>query len=628
MTTILDSLKVEIDFTDGPDEWPGTWTDVTAWASLTSGVRISGHGRTGERDRPGAASLSLVLDNPDGRFTPGRSGSPYYPSVLPARKIRVSKGSTARFTGHVTDWSPSWPGSVGAWSQVVVTAVDPLGRWGARRPLRSALAETLLASSPVAYWPLGDSSSAVAAEESSGTASASALAPQQVGAGGSCTFGAGIGPGGDGQAAVMFARASSTAGVHLVGSLPSAGAVVGGPAATLTVRLCVATATSSQSLLRIEDDYGSFVDIGANASGQARLRLWDGLSGSWIYTVSSSSITDGQTHTVSAVLSRSGGALEAALHVDSTSGSVVTVGTWPLPVMRRVTVGGVSGEMATATVSHVALYSTALSAGTCATHHDVASTAAAGDTTSERLSRVAGWVGAPVYSGLASSETVMSAAMTAGQSLTDALADIERADGGRAYVRPDGTLDLIPRENMWRRPVSWTVDANATGHIDGLTPTMSTQGVVNDATGQRPTGPVLRVVNPESVADYGPVATANTYHLSTDAEVADRLWWDVNADGSPRVRVPGVAVNVLCADAATQAAVLGLQQGSRIQITGLPSQAPSTTLDLIVEGWSESISITEWTLTLTTSDASEWVNVWTVEDATHGFIDSDSRIIY
>lgn len=89
-----------------------------------------------------------------------------------------------------------------------------------------------------------------------------------------------------------------------------------------------------------------------------------------------------------------------------------------------------------------------------------------------------------------------------------------------------------------------------------------------------------------------------------------------------------MAVNVLCADAATQAAVLGLQQGSRIQITGLPSQAPSTTLDLIVEGWSESISITEWTLTLTTSDASEWVNVWTVEDATHGFIDSDSRIIY
>ena len=91
-------------------------------------------------------------------------------------------------------------------------------------------------------------------------------------------------------------------------SLPAVGAVVGGPAATLTVRLCVATATSSQSLLRIEDDYGSFVDIGANASGQARLRLWDGLSGAWIYSVSSSSITDGLTHTVSAVPSRSGGA--------------------------------------------------------------------------------------------------------------------------------------------------------------------------------------------------------------------------------------------------------------------------------------------------------------------------------
>ena len=190
-------------------------------------------------------------------------------------------------------------------------------------------------------------------------------------------------------------------------------------------------------------------------------------------------------------------------------------------------------------------------------------------------------------------------------------------------MRPDGTLDLIPREDMWRRPVSWTVDANATGHADGLTPTMSTQGVVNDATGQRPTGPVLRVVNPESVADYGPAATNTTYHLGTDAEVADRLWWDVNTDGSPQVRVPSVDINLLCADPATQTAVLALQQGSHPD-HGLPSQAPSTTLDLIVEGWSEAISITEWTLTLTTSDASGG-STWTVEDATCGFIDGDSR---
>lgn len=66
-----------------------TWTDITEYADVVQGVAVN-RGASDERSdiQPGTATVRL--DNADGRFTPGNSGSPYYPFVRRNAPIRVS----------------------------------------------------------------------------------------------------------------------------------------------------------------------------------------------------------------------------------------------------------------------------------------------------------------------------------------------------------------------------------------------------------------------------------------------------------------------------------------------------------------------------------------------------------
>ncbi|MGA4950447.1 LamG-like jellyroll fold domain-containing protein [Streptomyces lydicamycinicus] len=61
-------ITVEVAFDGGPNSDTYTWTDISAWVTGLSVKR----GRNSELDRVEAGTLSLALDNSDGRFTPGK----------------------------------------------------------------------------------------------------------------------------------------------------------------------------------------------------------------------------------------------------------------------------------------------------------------------------------------------------------------------------------------------------------------------------------------------------------------------------------------------------------------------------------------------------------------------------
>jgi hypothetical protein len=83
------SHTLEAAFGSNPDDAISAqvWTDITPWLDVQAGVQIT-RGRPDEFGQIVPSQMSLTLDNSDGRFTPNRAGSPYYPNVTTGKRIR------------------------------------------------------------------------------------------------------------------------------------------------------------------------------------------------------------------------------------------------------------------------------------------------------------------------------------------------------------------------------------------------------------------------------------------------------------------------------------------------------------------------------------------------------------
>lgn len=108
---------VQVAFANNPLDYPPTWTDISPYVRSISIRR----GRQRELDRIEAGTATVVLDNRDRRFDPAYTGSPYYPNVVPMKRIRIGAtwGTTTYwlFTGFVDSWAQEWP----AWGDIETT---------------------------------------------------------------------------------------------------------------------------------------------------------------------------------------------------------------------------------------------------------------------------------------------------------------------------------------------------------------------------------------------------------------------------------------------------------------------------------------------------------------------------
>ncbi len=115
-------LIVEADFTSNATAAP-VWTDISRYVRDFSTNR----GRQFEFDQFAAGTLSLTLNNQDRRFDPTYTSSPYYPFVLPMRRIRVRAVWNTIvypiFQGFVESWPQQWQAH-GKEAEVQLTATD------------------------------------------------------------------------------------------------------------------------------------------------------------------------------------------------------------------------------------------------------------------------------------------------------------------------------------------------------------------------------------------------------------------------------------------------------------------------------------------------------------------------
>lgn len=98
----------KIDVTNDPTSGTRSWTDISAFVRAGSWTR---DGRSNETERTSPGSLSLTLDNRDGRFT---SGGTLYPNLKTTRWVTVQgvwAGATIdRWSGLIDSLTGSWPG--------------------------------------------------------------------------------------------------------------------------------------------------------------------------------------------------------------------------------------------------------------------------------------------------------------------------------------------------------------------------------------------------------------------------------------------------------------------------------------------------------------------------------------
>lgn len=609
------SLKVEVAFNAGYATAAGsrTWTDISAYVELAGGIDIK-VGRQDELSTTEPNTLTLTLDNSDGRFTPERSSSPYYPNVKLYRPIRVTAtlpdaSTSVRFLGFVTQWPTSWPGGSAGYASSTLSAVSRIQRLGETTALRTMVENEILVDSPSLYYTLGEATGATLAANSSATVAdpLSVRRPFAATATPVVTFGTATGPptddmpsptfNGTGVLAVnysaTFTGTLSMSAFFLTSTLPSAG---------LESRFLVARDNSGTAW------YVSVTDTGAIRTN------WGGVT-----QTSALPYADGQWHHVGVTLVGSA----ASLYVDDVP--LVAAGSGSIDVT-SLSVGGDAFSSSfpfSGSVAHVSLNPTGLTSTQVLSDYRFGLTTVT-DSTNNFLQRIAHYGGVPLAEvGGPSAEVVCRTPDTSGKTVLDALRDIEATEAGALYDTADGMLILAARSNRYTAPTAFTLDASLQHIGADLAPLYDTTKVINEA---RVTSTVAdgNITDVSSQSDYGN-AVVSRETLATDPDEPTMIaGWLVNSYAQPRTRVPSLTVDVLPLASGTPS-VMNLAAatvGTLFGVSNLPAQFKSSTSQFFVEGYSEHFDVESWAMTFNVSPAEIYTAVFTLEDATLGQYDA------
>lgn len=625
-------VTVELALTTVPSSTTPSWTDITPYVSMVDGLSWS-HGRPDEYSQTQPGALTMVWENIDGRFTVGNTSGAYWPNMKVGKRIRFSVtvgGITyRRYDGFINEPEVFWNGA--NYSQVRVTATDRFGKFGRARKLRSLLQEEVLYDGPVAYWPLGEPAGSAIAADVSGVQT-NLIATRQ-GIGGAVTFASGVGPPGDSLPAVVFAPNDNDNGAYLR-ARNITGAVASGTSTMECWFLCtVADPLSAETVMGATfNDRQSHMRMLIVAAGGLRFvaNSFDAAGNVATAQVgTSASMVDGHLHHAVGVATLTATSVVVTLYVDGAlvgSQTTVTSGMTVPTVIVDAAVGAMPPRygtpalgMFTGTVAHAAIWGKAVTAAQAFNHSLGGKTGFAGEKTDRRIARLARYTGVIDASLLALDvgASGIASQATDGTDVLSAMQEATAAEDGQLYMSGDGKLTLHARWRRYSLTPAFTLHSNNDDYDPALTFAPSQQFVINDATYSRPGGAEQRAINAASIADMDTYGDQQTYVLTTDDEVLSRASWRVNIRGTPLQRCAQVKVDLLTqSSSALIAAVLAADVSTRFTTDQLPSQAPASSIDLVIEGLTETLSITEWSVTFNTSPASTLANIWQFNSVT------------
>lgn len=615
-------IKVEIAFNAGyrTPAADRIWTDVTEWVEAQSNIAIA-YGRADELATADAVRLSgLLLDNSDGRFTAGRTASPYYPDVKVGRPIRITATAgdytSTRFTGYVDQWPTAWPGGTSGYATAAITASSRLSRLGLDTPRAHPLDDTVVTDMGADYyWPLTESSSAAEGAEYELRAPALVTTSEIV------TRGVG------GDPADAETLADLRPGVKLTGLVTgSAGGTIA--VAPLPVPLSTDAEFTIGLAVTVLDPgpvFGSYLPLLTASSPSYGLVGIDLANG--YYTTNPATLAG--THYLALVFKRSAPTtIEVKTYLDGAQIDATSAFAGLVDHVDRISITAPVSiwDAREVVVGRLSAWSRALTPAELEQVSIAGRTAFAGDSTDNRLRRYAQWAHIPLDEVVWTPSPIKMAAVPAdGGQIVSLMRQVETTEAGVLHDDRQGRLVLQPRRARYGVGPTIVVDASEDLLGRDYAPKVDRQGLANIGRGTNADDTVdVTYTNEESRQEYGDATyTVETHALDPD-EPLMLAAAQVNANAVPRPRAPSATLQVLdWIDDPQLIGLLELDIGSRIALRYLPDQAPETFVDYFVEGYTETLAPWSWSITANLSPGTPTVDVFVLDDPEHGVLDQN-----
>jgi hypothetical protein len=209
--------------------------------------------------------------------------------------------------------------------------------------------------------------------------------------------------------------------------------------------------------------------------------------------------------------------------------------------------------------------------------------------------------------------------------LVDLLRECEEADQGVLCERGNALM-YIPRTRRYNMPVALALDW-ALGHLDEAPePTDDDQRFRNKWKLSRTGGAQnVTVEDAASIAKTGTLDDSAELNIASDGRLIDFASWMLNQSTADFLRWPRVKINLI-AHPEFAPGWLACRIGSRITIANPPSaQLAGQTIDLIIEGFTETLNLDKWDVELACSPAEllqvgEWDSATSLWDAKSSYV--------
>ncbi|WP_052397438.1 hypothetical protein [Streptomyces sp. NRRL F-5123] len=216
--------------------------------------------------------------------------------------------------------------------------------------------------------------------------------------------------------------------------------------------------------------------------------------------------------------------------------------------------------------------------------------------------------------------------------LLDLLNECADADMGVLHeAREAAYLVYRRRTSMYNQPVRLALDYAVDGHIaPPLEPVDDDQAARNDITVSRVNGSSARVTQPDGPLSVqlppdgiGPVPGGGTYNVQSDDQLPDMAGWQLHLGTQDASRYPSVHIDLSAAPGLIEAAK-AVDVGDRMTIAHPPPECGGVgdVLDLLAEGYTETIGLYDWDITFNGAPGAPWT-VGVVGDPVLGRADTD-----